>query len=399
LARSYTVLIFVLSLSLALNAYLLLGKRVDFVEGGGWALGPLAGAENTRQFDEEAIYQADLLTEAGVEIESEIEELHRLVAEDNFDAAVRIYQSLGASQRLVSQAQAQQIKLDLTALLIQWLETNELSRAEQLINAFLNQSPYDIEFRELEAQWLLSNGAFIEAIDKYYILLGESDPQAQGVYIASIHEIVQQRIEVLSENKAWQPLADFIQRLIWHEPQHSPFVLALAKTYIELEQYARAKTELYAIQYDSNYGGRVEELLELISLRELQAVSIPLTPQRQHYVVAGEIEGSHGVKLMIDTGASLSVLSEKFFQSLKSITAAELIRYSNINTAGGLVRAPIYRFDSFQIGEYIIRDALFVVMDLNESDGNQGLLGMSYLQNFNFQIDQKNSLLLLSPRK
>lgn len=398
MVRSNSILLVVLGLSLALNGYLLVGKlglqtqSVDISQN-------IPVSQPALPTSAQTPLSESLAKSAVLPDRREIEELQRLAAAGNFDAAVRIYHRLDSAKNPSGRTQARGIKNDWALLVIQWLEGNDLIRAEQLINAFLNQRPYDIEFRELEAQWLFSKSAFIEAIDKYYALLGESRPQSQGVYVAKIQEIVQQRIELLSAEKAWQPLADFLQRLIWYEPQHPPYILALAKTYIELERYQQAKTELFAIQYDPNYRGRVKALLEAIALRELKAVTIPLTPQRQHYLVSGQIDGDYGIQLMIDTGASLSVLSARAFNTLKSKTAPELIRYSTINTAGGQVRAPIYRFNTFQIGDYLIRDALFVVMDLNESDGNQGLLGMSYLQNFDFQLDQKNNLLLLSPRK
>ena len=76
---------------------------------------------------------------------------------------------------------------------------------------------------------------------------------------------------------------------------------------------------------------------------------------------------------------------------------------ASINTAGGLVQAPIYQFNSFAIDSfaaesYRVSDMQFVVMNLDENSGGDGLLGMNFLRAFTFQIDQRNNLLLLQPQ-
>jgi predicted aspartyl protease len=81
--------------------------------------------------------------------------------------------------------------------------------------------------------------------------------------------------------------------------------------------------------------------------------------------------------------------------------APTFIRNAKINTAGGVVDSPIYRFSSFAIGDYRIAEMQFVVMDLDNSGSKKngdGLLGMNFLKVFNFQIDQQNSRLILKPR-
>ena len=86
--------------------------------------------------------------------------------------------------------------------------------------------------------------------------------------------------------------------------------------------------------------------------------------------------------------------------SLKLSKPPVFIRVATINTAGGKVRAPIYRFASFQIDGFRVKDIQFVVMPRIHGEKNSvGLLGMNFLSRFDFQIDQQQNLLILSPQK
>ena len=83
----------------------------------------------------------------------------------------------------------------------------------------------------------------------------------------------------------------------------------------------------------------------------------------------------------------------------KSQLNPEFVRHAVIDTAGGIVEAPIYRFESFAIGEYRVRDIEFVVMALSQNNGaSQGLLGMNFLKYFAFNLDQDKQHLILQPR-
>lgn len=99
---------------------------------------------------------------------------------------------------------------------------------------------------------------------------------------------------------------------------------------------------------------------------------------------------------MIDTGASTTVISQEAFDALPRRVKREFIGNFTVNTANGPVDAPVYRFNTLRIGEYQVEDIAIVVLSL-QNLGADGLLGMNFLNQFRFNIDQVNSQLILSP--
>ena len=296
---------------------------------------------------------------------------------------------------------AKRIKTQWLSGVEQWLLEEKIELVRGFTDAWLREYPYDKSLRYLQAQWQLAAGQTDNALETLYALMNELPTTEQGRYIRQISDIVDTEIKRLSEQQAWQPLIRFIEQLLWHEPQHPPYILMLAKAHIELQQFAQAKALLYSLQYNEYYAAQVKSLLAIIALSDLQEVSIALEQQREHYLVNGLVDNNSSIRLMIDTGASISVMSRQYFERVKARLAPTFIRDAKINTAGGVVDSPIYRFSSFAIGDYRIPEMQFVIMDLENSgskNNGDGLLGMNFLKAFNFQIDQQNSRLLLKPR-
>ena len=405
--RSNTLLMVVLMASLGLNAYLLLSQSIGLPVMTG-ALGLNSGSLKAGPQDASA---------GGIKGHSQrrhLENLFRvgdkkndkalLVADLNaafiagdFETAIDGWQWLSSHDVNL----ARQLKTEWLSRAEQWLLADKIESVKTLTDVWLRARPYDKALRYLQVQWQLAAGQVENALETLYGLMNELPATEQGRFVREISKIVDVEIARLSEQKAWQPMIAFIERLLWHEPQHPPYLLMLAKAHIELQQYAQAKTLLYSLQFDAFYAEQVKSLLAIIALNDLQSASIALEQQREHYLVNGLVDNRNTIRLMIDTGASISVMSTEYFNRIKNQLAPEFIRNATINTAGGVVEAPIYQFASFEIGDYRIPNMQFVVMLLENSGSKKngdGLLGMNYLKAFNFQIDQENSRLLLKPR-
>lgn len=401
--------------SLALNAYLLLagGSSQVIVSSANTGslnvferlkLGAAARVENDNGLDS----LTNLRDRSGNSVNDNLGLASEGVSADNvnalfeagdFVAAVQGWRWLESNDSSVSL----QLKSDWLLMADLWLEESALDKVQGFVDAWLNAYPYDLELRHLQAKSLAAAGEHLAAIEQYYALMTDGPAARQGIYARNISELVDKKIEQLSEQQAWQPMIRFLERLLWHEPQHPPYILMLAKAHIELAQFGSASSLLQTIKYDEYYGARAKALLKKIELKNLRAVSVALTPQREHYLVAGTIDDRQAVSLMIDTGASISVLSTRYFSLIEKQVSPSFVRMASINTAGGKVKAPIYQFDSFSIDSsaadsYRLSEIQFVVMDLDEKTGGDGLLGMNFLRAFKFQIDQRNNLLLLQPR-
>jgi predicted aspartyl protease len=110
-----------------------------------------------------------------------------------------------------------------------------------------------------------------------------------------------------------------------------------------------------------------------------------------------KLNGEQDARLIVDTGASHSVVSHRL--------AIELGLYSDLamgtvtmNTVGGSVQAPLARIKSIRLAEAEVRDSVVVIHDLPDSPGGvEGLLGLSALREFQVTLDPTKKVLSLQP--
>jgi len=123
---------------------------------------------------------------------------------------------------------------------------------------------------------------------------------------------------------------------------------------------------------------------------------IPLMAgSENHFFVEVVINGSGKARLLLDTGASMITLSQNAADRLGlNYLDAPKISFS---TAGGMVEMPLIALDSVSVEG---ASASLVETAVNAMDMGQnidGLLGMSFLSNFKFEIDQIHARLVLRP--
>ena len=125
--------------------------------------------------------------------------------------------------------------------------------------------------------------------------------------------------------------------------------------------------------------------------------AVAVTKRGDHFLVEVTLNRMSTVKLLIDTGASLTTLSHSSFVDLPQ--ANFNYRGSRMfNTAGGLTRGDIYRASSIELGEMQLNNIDIAVIDYPSASNVDGLLGMNVLRNYRFEIDQDDKLLHLQPR-
>ena len=122
---------------------------------------------------------------------------------------------------------------------------------------------------------------------------------------------------------------------------------------------------------------------------------VPLERVGNQFYVDASIDDATEVTLMVDTGAAMTVLSSELLAVLGYDLAAAPKRY--FSTAGGVVRAPVVRIDSFELGGRRLRDFPVGAIDMPLSADAAGLLGMDFLSRHPFAIDQERSVLILGP--
>jgi clan AA aspartic protease (TIGR02281 family) len=126
-------------------------------------------------------------------------------------------------------------------------------------------------------------------------------------------------------------------------------------------------------------------------------VFVPLQQVGHLFVVTVKLNGEQDTQLIVDTGASHSIVSHRL--------ALELGLYSDstmgtvtMNTVGGSVQAPLARMKSIRLEEAEVKDSIVVIHDLPDSpEGIEGLLGLSALRQFQVTLDPTRKRLSLQP--
>ncbi|MCJ8319049.1 MAG: retroviral-like aspartic protease family protein [Colwellia sp.] len=269
------------------------------------------------------------------------------------------------------------------------------SHAENSISAYLafRSDDSDFLYQQVDLYWQqqLPLLAIKRAYEVQYHVYNEAENRSA---INFARELVQQQVETLITNEHWLELSDLVEEVQVFDSQYLNLQWLFARAQYQLGEFDYALNAIQPLLDEPNYKIKARLLLADIEAALRSPQSIPLNRQGEHFIVQGLINDSYNVSLMIDTGASISLLSEPAFNALSQYSDVVYIKDLSLNTAGGQVTASIYQVAEFDIQGYIINDFAFAVSPF-VSENNDGLLGMNFLRAFDFHIDQKNSVLIL----
>ena len=223
---------------------------------------------------------------------------------------------------------------------------------------------------------------------------------------AAVQRLVQATDVALSQQESWVELLGFYEYLETIDLATPKFFLREAILYRVLGETQRSREMLLALQQRDNRSNTVwtatlDQELSLISPQPVKVArpshAIALTKHGDHFLVDVTLNRMTNVKLLIDTGASLTTLSNASFAGLPqanfSYRGSRMFR-----TASGLTRGDVYRASSIGLGEMQLDDIDIAVLDYTSAPSVDGLLGMNVLRNYRFEVNQDDSLLHLHPR-
>ena len=224
---------------------------------------------------------------------------------------------------------------------------------------------------------------------------------------ARIRSMVSELTQSLKRNDDQNALLTLYQHLIQLEPDHAPYFMGLAATQLALDDKEAARRSLLLVSQDPDVGAQAQAMLSELSIalagtQEAESWDpaaviggIPLHRSGNHFIVDAKPARGRSIRLLIDTGASLTIFTPEVLEQ-RGIRYQDTGRTGIFNTANGSVKAPIVKLDSLEVGDWQVNQLEIGVLDLGSRLGVDGLLGMNFLNHFQFFIDQNESLLRLS---
>lgn len=128
-------------------------------------------------------------------------------------------------------------------------------------------------------------------------------------------------------------------------------------------------------------------------------ITVPVMRVGRSLVVQTKLNGSRDARLILDTGAEITVLSHAAALDA-GLLPSQTVATVTLNTAGGSVRADVFRVGTVSVGTAEVNNVAVAVHDLPDAPaGVDGLLGLTFLDRFLVTLDAQKGELHLKPRQ
>jgi clan AA aspartic protease (TIGR02281 family) len=134
-----------------------------------------------------------------------------------------------------------------------------------------------------------------------------------------------------------------------------------------------------------------------VSPATVAKASIPFEKHGQVVVVEVMLNKSVPAKLVVDTGATYTMISAATAKEL-SIDPERTPRTMPFQTANGVIQAPLANLESVIIGGMEVKNLTTAIHDAVPSAQVAGLLGLNFLSNFRLDIDTEKGILHLEKK-
>ncbi|HUD00531.1 MAG TPA: TIGR02281 family clan AA aspartic protease [Candidatus Polarisedimenticolaceae bacterium] len=125
--------------------------------------------------------------------------------------------------------------------------------------------------------------------------------------------------------------------------------------------------------------------------------SVPFEKRGQVVVVEVMLNNSVPARLVVDTGATYTMISAATAKEL-SIDPERAPRTMPFQTANGVIQAPLTNLESVIVGGMEIKNLTAAIHDAVPSAQVAGLLGLNFLSNFRLDIDTEKGILHLEKK-
>ena len=287
-------------------------------------------------------------------------------------------------------------------------QTRNNTDFSELIESYLSIYYDDIDALLLLADFNKVNGSYFEVIDVYLLAktYAYNDVDQQKV-LSRFNDFVKEIDSFYTNQKNWVSLINLYSHINTAGLMTSPFQFqqALAHLrsgdeYFAIEQFTQLLNDTLVGESAATALNKLTAYTEapgpIVSAPLDNSEAIPLQKLGNQYLVNLTINRRDDIKLLIDTGASMTTLSRAKFDSVNTSGEAVIQDRRVFRTASGVIMGTVYSVPELSLGPYRLTNTQIAVLDFDIDREIDGLLGMNILGQFRFQIDQENTRLLLS---
>jgi len=149
----------------------------------------------------------------------------------------------------------------------------------------------------------------------------------------------------------------------------------------------KARQLLRARDFPPLLKDRVDQLAARIKTQEdEQELVIPFNPAQNRIVLEARLNGTHRLRFLVDTGAMMSSIPSAAASALGIEVDQTAVRA--VTTASGVILVYEVFLNSIDIMGYRVANMKVLLLDL-PTDPSIGILGMDFLNNFRYEIDNQ----------
>lgn len=171
-------------------------------------------------------------------------------------------------------------------------------------------------------------------------------------------------------------------------------VQALTEAVADVSSLYEKFVENNPAQASSAYAKQVKEIIDEF-YAGWKNIQIPLERRGSNFIVQVRLNGKKTVPLIVDTGASTVYISRAVAKAI-GITEQDVVQTVNSRLADGSSAAgDLVVLSSVEVGGMKATNVRAVVMTTAPNEDVGGLLGMTYLSNYECRIDARANVLIL----
>ncbi len=252
--------------------------------------------------------------------------------------------------------------------------------ALRLLDDYMDQFPDDSEAGIRQANLLHQLHHFRrESFLLMNILHKTADAESVGQVKKNLQDAIDAETSYLMQLQNYRSLLKFYRHLSSLDGGNWNFMLMQAKVLIRMGKLSQASAILQPLLFGSGSENLARVQLDKIDRIESAhyQVTIPIHRSGEHFLVPVSINGGAPLQLLIDTGASITLVRAQDGQIPDNAVGRHPIKLQTVN---GSMQVPVFTASTVTLGGFNLHDVELGVITGPVANQAEGLLGMNILK-------------------